>query len=49
MKPEYWQKARWGDAKSLKYIYDHNVADVAILERLHRKIEDYAAPTVNPI
>ena len=49
VRPEYWQKARWGDAKSLKYIYDHNVADVAILERLHRKIEDYAAPTVNPI
>jgi uncharacterized protein YprB with RNaseH-like and TPR domain len=49
VKPEYWQKARFGDPKSLKYVYDHNVADVVILEKLHKKIEEYGAPTVNPI
>ena len=47
--PEHWAKARWGDEKSMKYIYDHNVADVVILEKLHRKLEEYAAPNVNPI
>ena len=49
IRPEYWQKARWGDEQSLEYIYKHNVADVVILEKLHRKLEEYAAPTVNPI
>jgi uncharacterized protein YprB with RNaseH-like and TPR domain len=49
IKPEYWQKARWGDKKSLKYVYEHNIADVEILEDLHRKLEDFAPPSVNPI
>ena len=49
VKPEYWQKARYGDVDSIKRIYDHNVADVRILEKLHRKLEEYGAPTVNPI
>ena len=49
VKPEYWQKARFGDPKSLKYVYEHNVSDVVILEKLHKKIEEYGAPTVNPI
>ena len=49
LKPDVWKKARWGDAKSLKYRYEHNVADVEILEDLHRKLEDYAPPTVNPL
>jgi len=49
IKPEYWQKARWGDKKSLKYVYGHNIADVEILELLHRKLECYAPPTVNPL
>ena len=49
VKPEHWQKARWGDEKALKYVYDHNVADVVILEKLHRIIEDYAAPNINPL
>ena len=47
VKPEHWQKARWGDEKALKYVYDHNVADVEILEKLHRKIEDHTPPQVN--
>lgn len=47
--PEHWAKARWGDEKSMKYIYDHNVADVVILEKLHRKLEEYICPTVRPI
>jgi len=49
VEPKYWQKARWGDKKSLKRIFEHNKADVVILEKLHRKIEEYVCPTVNPI
>lgn len=47
--PKHWQKARFGDPKSLQYVYKHNVADVVILEKLHKKIEEYSAPHVNPI
>jgi uncharacterized protein YprB with RNaseH-like and TPR domain len=47
--PEHWAKARWGDEKSMKYIYKHNVADVVILEKLHRRLEEYAPPNVNPL
>ena len=47
--PEHWAKARWGDEKSMEYIYKHNVADVVILEKLHRKLEEYICPTVRPI
>ena len=49
VKPEHWQKARWGNPESLKYIYDHNVADVKILESLHKKIEEYTPPQVRPL
>jgi len=28
---------------------EHNIADVEILEDLHRKLEDFAPPSVNPI
>ena len=49
IKPEYWQKARWGDKKSLKYVYEHNIADVEILEDLHRKLEEHAPPMVRPL
>ena len=49
VKPEMWQKARWGDEKAMKYVYDHNVADVVILEKLHRKLEEYAPPMVRPL
>jgi len=37
----YWIKALTGDKKSLKYILDHNKADVEILEKLHEEIKDY--------
>lgn len=49
VQPEYWAKARWGDEKSIKNIYEHNVSDVVILEKLHRKLEEYISPNVNPI
>ena len=35
VKPDMWRKARYGDEKAMKYVYDHNVADVVILEKLH--------------
>ena len=42
-------KARYGDEKAMKYVYDHNVADVVILEKLHRKLEEHAPPLVRPL
>lgn len=49
VEPKYWAQARWGDEKSIKKIYEHNVADVVILEKLHRRLEEYINPTVNPL
>jgi uncharacterized protein YprB with RNaseH-like and TPR domain len=49
LKPEIWRKAQYGDEKSLKYILKHNIADVRILERLHKKIERYNTPIVQPM
>tara|TARA_R100000664_G_C2756038_1_gene143832 strand:+ start:2141 stop:2863 length:723 start_codon:yes stop_codon:yes gene_type:complete len=47
--PRVWRNAAYGDQKSLETVLHHNIADVAILERLHKKIEDYCPPTVVPI
>ena len=46
--PRVWRDARYGDAKALKYVFDHNVADVEILEDLHKKIEEYTNANVVP-
>jgi uncharacterized protein YprB with RNaseH-like and TPR domain len=35
---EIWMKARQGDPDSLKYVFDHNKADVRILAQLWEKI-----------
>lgn len=43
-----WRKARYGDEKALQYVFKHNIADVRILERLHKKIELYCPPSVQP-
>ena len=39
--PEIWFIARYGDAKALREILGHNEQDVIILEKLHKRIEDY--------
>ena len=46
--PRIWRDARYGNAKALKYVLDHNVADVEILEDLHKKIEQYTNANVVP-
>lgn len=49
LKPSVWNKAKYGDHKALKYILKHNVADVKILERLHKRVERYVKPLVRAI
>jgi uncharacterized protein YprB with RNaseH-like and TPR domain len=39
--PAVWVAASLGDMKSMKYIHEHNVADVRILEKLHNALEPY--------
>lgn len=39
--PEVWFIAKYGDEKALKQILEHNKQDVIILEKLHKRIEDY--------
>jgi len=49
VEPRLWREAMYGDEKSLKEVYKHNVEDVKILEKMHKRIESYCPPTVNPI
>tara|TARA_R110002050_G_scaffold41798_6_gene101043 strand:+ start:2172 stop:2918 length:747 start_codon:yes stop_codon:yes gene_type:complete len=46
--PRIWRDARYGNKDALKYVYDHNIADVEILEDLHKKIEKYTNANVVP-
>lgn len=41
MDPADWFMAQYGDAKALKEVLTHNEYDVVILEKLHKRIEDY--------
>ena len=47
--PRLWREAMYGDEKALKKVYKHNVEDVKILERMHKRIEPFCPPTVTPI
>ncbi|MGC8588885.1 MAG: ribonuclease H-like domain-containing protein [Hydrogenobaculum sp.] len=38
-----WLRASYGDKSSIKYILDHNIRDVKILEELYKKIRPYMA------
>lgn len=49
VEPKLWREAMYGDKKALKKVYKHNVGDVKILERMHKKIEAYCPPTVVPM
>jgi uncharacterized protein YprB with RNaseH-like and TPR domain len=40
--PELWFIAQYGDEKALKEILYHNQEDVIILEKLHKRIEEYS-------
>ncbi len=39
-----WRNAARGDPDALKYVVHHNIEDVKILERVHKKIERYSRP-----
>lgn len=39
----HWIMALQGNKKALKYVMEHNIADVVDLERNHKKLEVYAA------
>lgn len=47
--PRIWRKAAYGDKESLSYIYEHNEQDVIILEELHKRLEKYMPPVVQPV
>jgi len=38
---ELWRKAKYGDKKALKYVLEHNIADVVILELLHDRLSNF--------
>jgi uncharacterized protein YprB with RNaseH-like and TPR domain len=38
---DIWQRARLGDPNALAYVSSHNRKDVEILEKLHKRLEDY--------
>jgi uncharacterized protein YprB with RNaseH-like and TPR domain len=44
-----WMSARYGNPKTLKFVWDHCVADVKILEELFYKLEDYSKWTKRSI
>lgn len=46
---EIWFKARVGHDKSLGYVYEHNLGDVEILEKLWAKLEPHSKWTRSPI
>jgi len=38
---KFWQLARYGHKKSLKYVLDHNIKDVQITHKVHQEMEEY--------
>jgi len=46
--PRVWRDARYGNKEALDYVLEHNVADVEILEDLHKRIEKYTNANVVP-
>jgi len=39
LNPKIWRHGGQGNPKALKYIYDHNIADVVLLEGCYKKME----------
>ncbi len=38
---KFWRKAKYGDKEALGYVLEHNIGDVEILEKLHKKVEPF--------
>lgn len=49
IKGNLWMKAKLGDEKTLEYVYNHNVKDVQILEKLHKRLESFVKNTTKSI
>jgi uncharacterized protein YprB with RNaseH-like and TPR domain len=45
LEPRIWIRANSGDKEALQYILDHNIADVILLEKVHKRLKDYEAVT----
>jgi uncharacterized protein YprB with RNaseH-like and TPR domain len=43
LSPKIWVMANTGNPESLKYILEHNIADVEILEKVYRRLQEYEA------
>jgi uncharacterized protein YprB with RNaseH-like and TPR domain len=44
LRGEIWVKASLGDKEALKYILDHNIEDVRVLEKVHARLEPFMKP-----
>jgi len=45
----HWIRALNGHAQSLEYILDHNIRDVVVLEKVHKKLEGFVRDTTKSI
>ena len=45
LEPRIWVMANTGNAKALKYILEHNKADVIILEKAYKRLQTYEGRT----
>ena len=49
VKAEIWLDARYGDKKALEYIKIHNINDVLVLEKVHKRLERYTLPATKAV
>lgn len=49
IKGNYWMRAIVGNKEALDYVMSHNIKDVKILEKLHKRLELYVKPTVRSL
>lgn len=49
IKGNFWMMAKTGDEVALAYVLDHNKKDCAILEKLHKRLENYSKRTTRSI
>lgn len=45
----HWAKAKFGNPQALSYVLQHNIADVEILEDLHKRLENFSKWTKKSI
>lgn len=47
--PNVWVRASFGDKEALRYILEHNIADVEVLEKVYDRLEPYARPVYRSV